>query len=143
MSESYPYKAPTIIEATTEFARLAGLPEATGVSNEPGKHQELRALRVRLLREEVIEYLDGEDHDDPIEIADGLADIIVIAWGTLLTYFGEEAATAIAREVWTTNLSKVDGTFGETVRRGDGKLLKPPGWKAPDIAGALVQHGII
>ena len=140
-----------IIEATTEFARLAELPEAVGLAD-----TETRSLRVRLLAEEFREYLSGEratvegpdevilwGDADPVEVADGLADIIVIAWGTLLTYFGEEVARNVCREVWSSNLSKVDGTHGDIVRRDDGKLLKPEGWQPPDVAGVLRAAGYL
>lgn len=140
---------PNIIDATTEFTRLAELPEGIRLDN-----LDIRRLRIRLLHEEFKEYLDGENAEivdgdpvicaglpDPVEIADGLADVIVIAWGTLLAYFGEACATAICREVWSSNLSKVDGSMGPIVRREDGKLLKPEGWTPPNIAEVLRQHG--
>lgn len=69
--------------------------------------------------------------------------MIVIAWGTLLTYVGEQCAIEVLREVWMSNLSKVDGSLGEIVRREDGKLLKPEGWTPPDIAGVLRRHGFL
>ena len=150
-----------MLMATTEFTRLAELPEAVGVGG-PDDQIAIRQLRVRLLVEEFKEYIagegaviddnpgNGETQDvwfagppDPTEIADGLADIIVIAWGTLLTYFGEDAAIAICREVWSTNLAKVDGSLGPIQRRADGKLLKPPGWTPPDIASVLRRHGFL
>lgn len=140
-----------IIQATSEFTRLAELPEGIGLGDD-----DTRKLRIRLLAEEFREYLAGEratvegpdevilwDAPDPVEIADGLADQIVIAWGTLLTYFGEEVAREVCREVFVSNLAKVDGTHGDIVRREDGKLLKPPGWQPPDVAGVLRRHGFI
>ncbi|PBC38517.1 hypothetical protein CJ179_38630 [Rhodococcus sp. ACS1] len=48
-----------------------------------------RELRLDLLREEVQEYLDAEQKGDMVKIADGLLDISVIAWGTLLSYNGK------------------------------------------------------
>jgi hypothetical protein len=144
-----------VIERTTAFARLAELPEGIGLAD-----VKTRALRVRLLAEEFREYLAGEratieesgpgkgdvivwGDADPVEVADGLADVIVIAWGTLLTYYGEEVAREICREVWASNLAKVDGTHGEIVRREDGKLLKPEGWQPPDVRGVLQRHGFV
>jgi hypothetical protein len=136
-----------IITGTTLFARLAGLPEGVGVTGSPDpdhpEHNPLRTLRVKLLAEEVQETLDGEAANDPVEIADGNADTIVIAWGNLLTYFGEECAIEVLAEVWRSNLSKVDGSLGPIVRREDGKLLKPQGWAPPDVAGALRRHGYL
>lgn len=146
-----------IINATTQFARLAELPEAIGFGDVA-----TRQLRVRLAHEEFREYLDGEratiegdggappQHDviiwgeaDRVEVCDGLADQIVIAWGSLLTYVGEECGLAILREVWASNLSKVDGSLGPIVRREDGKLLKPEGWTPPDVEGVLRRHGYL
>ena len=49
---------------------------------------EMRMLRIRLLEEEFEEYINAEDRDDLVEIVDGLLDVIVIAWGTLLSYIG-------------------------------------------------------
>lgn len=126
-----------LLSATTEFTRLAGLSEGIGLTDKA-----VRRLRYDLLHEEMAEYCGAEYSDNPVGIADGLADIIVVAWGTLLTYFGEECATEIAAEVWRTNLAKVDGTHGDIIRRGDGKLLKPAGWTPPDIRGVLSRHGL-
>lgn len=142
---------PSIIQATTEFARLAELPEAIGFGD-----VDTRKLRIRLAAEEFREYLAGEratvegpdeviiwDEADRTEVCDGLADQIVIAWGSLLTYVGEDCGLEILREVWSSNLSKVDGTLGEIVRRPDGKLLKPEGWQPPDVAGVLRKYGYV
>jgi len=91
-------------------------------------------LRQDLLQEEVVEYFDAELVDDLVGTVDGLLDIIVIAWGTLLSYVGEGRAKAAAAEVARSNLDKVRG---EIKRRLDGKILKPEGWEPPDIAGVL------
>lgn len=104
----------------------------------PDTWRELRELRQRLLREEFLEYLQGEDDGDIIQIVDGCLDVIVIAWGTLLAYVGEEKANKAAAEVVRSNLSKVDGSLGPIKRRVDGKLLKPSGWLPPNIEEALL-----
>lgn len=129
----------TILDATAEFMDLGGQP--FGLASET-LDNETRELRIKLLTEEMGEYLKAEADRDLVEVADGLLDIVVIAWGTLLTYFGEEASTDAATEVWRSNLAKVDGP-GLPIRRADGKILKPEGWKPPDIEGVLRKHGII
>lgn len=133
-----------LLEATTQFHKLAEVPVDQWIGTESGEGmvsyaglQQLRSLRKDLLREEVKEYFDAEDGNDLIEVVDGLLDIIVIAWGTLLSYVGEDRARLAAHEVARSNLSKVDGSLGPIVRRTDGKVLKPEGWTGPDILGAL------
>lgn len=124
-----------LLNGTEEFMRLARTPEdITGF----GEVQDAaRALRWDMLFEEFKEYRDAEADNDPVEVLDGLLDIIVVAWGTAIRYFGPEKAKAAAAEVVRSNLSKVDGTLGPIQRRADGKILKPEGWTPPDIEGVL------
>ena len=61
----------TILDATTEFMRLAELPEGIGIVD-----SDTRLLRLRLLVEEIQEYLSGEAAvvdfgDDEIWLCDG------------------------------------------------------------------------
>ena len=139
-----------IIDGTTEFHKLAGFPtgeymhpdgERTMTGSLPmtaEAYDELIELRRSLMDEETDEYWNkGEYPEDIVEIIDACLDIIVIAWGTVLSYVGQELGEAAAEEVVRSNLSKVDGSLGEVKRRGDGKILKPEGWTPPNIAGAL------
>lgn len=67
-----------------------------------------------------------------IEVADGCADVSVVTIGTLSAC--GIADKPLLKEVDESNLRK----FGPGGRmREDGKWLKPPDWKAPDIAGVL------
>lgn len=142
---------PNLLDGVAEFMRLAE--QQTGEWLDP-KYKDvtysgglpmsedgfnaLRAFRIEILREEFQEYLDkGEDRDDPVEILDGLLDIIVVAYGTALTYFDREVVEEAAAEVTRSNLSKVDGSLGDVIKRADGKVLKPEGWTPPNIAGVL------
>lgn len=68
---------------------------------------------------------------------------IVDAWGDS-NYITEGSAICfgvdmkpIAREIHRANLAKRDGG----TMRADGKIIKPPGWKPPDIAKLLRQQG--
>lgn len=129
-----------LLDGTTEFMHLAGQLKEPAFEVECEDWQlypEARRLRMDLLEEEYIEYTSSEIADDLVGVVDGLLDIIVIAWGSLLTYIGEEKAKAAAAEVLRSNLSKVDGSLGPIRRRGDGKILKPEGWTPPDIKGVL------
>lgn len=102
---------------------------------------EIRVLRIRLLEEEFEEYINAEDRDDLVEVIDGLLDIIVIAWGTLLSYVGPKAAKAAAMEVARSNLEKVIGE-GLPLFREDGKIIKPEGWRPPQIADVLTEFDV-
>ena len=92
-----------------------------------------RDLRVKLLREEFIEYIDAETDHDIVEIADALADIIYISCGTAVSY-GIPLDDVFA-EVHRSNMAKL--VDGKVIRREDGKIQKPEGWTAPDIQGVL------
>lgn len=124
-----------LLSGTTQFMRLA---EQLGDQGfDPRYTADSRKLRRNLLSEEIGEYFDGEDRGNLVEVVDGLLDVIVVAWGTLLRYVGEDKANAAAAEVVRSNLSKVDGSLGPIQRREDGKITKPEGWTPPDIAGAI------
>lgn len=124
-------------DATQRFMTLGGQPFRANMDDEV-----LRHMRVKILAEEYNEYVTAETAGDLVGIADGLADISVVAHGTMLTYFGPFVTNLIYHEVAVSNLSKVDGSLGPIVRREDGKLLKPPGWTPPDIERIIRQHHV-
>lgn len=132
---NFPAVVTNLLDSTTAFMRLGGQLEQHGFPDDFG--DELRELRRKLLSEEIREYFDGEYADDLVEVVDGLLDVVVVAWGTLLAYLGVDRAQRAAAEVARSNLSKVNGSLGPIVRREDGKLLKPAGWTPPDIEGAI------
>jgi len=98
-------------------------------------NEDERELRVKLLREEFREYLDGESFNDLVEVADALADIIYIACGTAVSY-GIPLDDVFA-EVHRSNMAKL--VDGKVIRREDGKIQKPEGWTAPDIKKILTK----
>lgn len=71
---------------------------------------------------------------DIVEVADALADLDYVIEGLRLA-FGINGKP-IADEVHRSNMAKV-WPDGSVRRREDGKILKPDGWTAPDIAGVL------
>lgn len=130
-----------ILDGTEKFMRAAGQLDKPGFN--PSPDDPVRNLRRVLLMEEHDEYLSkGEYLNDPVEIADGLLDQIVIAWGSMLAYFGPELARELADEVVQSNLSKIlpDGTV---LKREDGKVLKPAGYFAPQIRTLMIERGLI
>lgn len=131
--DDYVPPLPNLLDGTTLFMQKARQLESVGFGDQDSP---VRTLRRNLLIEEFAEWQDGEYEDDLVETVDGLLDIIVIAWGSLLAYVGEDKAKAAAAEVVRSNLAKVIGE-GLPIFREDGKVIKPPGWTTPDIKKAI------
>lgn len=98
---------------------------------------DMRILRVNLLKEEFEEYMRGEENDDIVDIADALADIIYIVCGTALAY--GIPLDRVFEEVHKSNMAKLDEN-GNVIRREDGKILKPAGWQPPNILNVLKEN---
>lgn len=121
----------------------------------------LRALRVRLIAEELgefaracgvslllsvdaakveetdyLEVLDRSDTVAPdiVEMADALGDLDYVVQGANLV-FGIPAE-AVLDEIQRSNMSKA-GPDGKPIKREDGKILKGPDYFRPDIAKVL------
>lgn len=140
-------------EQVREFHRAMDCPER----ETPGDIPEERAkLRLKLIGEEFLELvsamLDTEGdlaesiadfrktvdesvvRVDMVRMADALADLDYVIEGTRLE-FGING-DPIAETVHSANMAKLGGP-----KRTDGKILKPPDWKPPDVAGELRKQG--
>ena len=91
-------------------------------------------LRLSLLCEESRELSDAVDRKDLVAIADALADIAYVVYGTAITY-GIDLDSVI-REVHRSNMSKLDGQ-GRPILRSDGKVVKSEMYSAPDVNTVL------
>jgi predicted HAD superfamily Cof-like phosphohydrolase len=118
--------------AVAEFHRAFNLPMRQSPSADVDKP--LAQLRVALLREEVEEFITASEQGDLIGIADALADIAYVVYGTALTYGID--LDSVLREVHRSNMSKLDHD-GKPLIREDGKVLKSERYFPPDIASAL------
>ena len=85
-----------------------------------------------LIREETDELEEAIQDNDKVEQLDALVDILVVTVGAIRAagWDGEGAW----REVMNTNFAKIDPDTGKVRKREDGKVLKPEGWKAPELA---------
>lgn len=88
-----------------------------------------------LIEEEHNELKVALAEDDEVEIVDALLDILVVTIGALHSYGAD--AEGGWKEVMMTNFAKVDKETGKVRKREDGKVLKPQGWKAPDLTPFL------
>lgn len=91
-------------------------------------------MRERLLLEEVLEYCHANEERDLVGIADGLADIVYVAFGTALAHGID--LQRVLEEVHRSNMSKL-GEDGQPLLREDGKVLKGPNYSPPNIASVL------
>ena len=89
-------------------------------------------MYLSLIDEEVGELVEAVAADDRVEQLDALVDILVVTMGAIRAggFDGEGAW----KEVMDTNFAKIDPETGKVRKREDGKVLKPEGWKAPELA---------
>jgi predicted HAD superfamily Cof-like phosphohydrolase len=117
-----------------DFHRAYELPLRLTPTAEVGSAQV--QLRQALIEEEVAELAAAAANDDLVGIADALADIVYVAYGTAHVYGID--LDAVLTEVHASNMTKL-GADGRPVRRADGKILKGPDYRPPDIATVLHQ----
>jgi len=96
------------------------------------------ALYRKLIAEEVHELHEAVDNNDRVEQLDALIDILVVTIGALHS-MGADVEGAW-QEVIRSNLAKIDAATGKVIKRDDGKVLKPEGWKPPDLTGYLTRY---
>ena len=90
------------------------------------------AMYLDLITEEYNELKDAIVANDKVEQLDALVDILVVTMGAIRAagWDGEAAW----KEVMDTNFAKIDPATNKVIKRADGKVLKPEGWKAPQLA---------
>jgi predicted HAD superfamily Cof-like phosphohydrolase len=90
-----------------------------------------RALRMKLLVEELTEFRESLCASDLEGCAQELADLIYVAIGAGLEFglpLGE-----VWRAIHEANMAKADPVTGKVTKREDGKVLKPDGWQPANI----------
>lgn len=92
------------------------------------------ALRRKLHEEEHAELIEAIDASDLVGIAQELADVVYVAYGT--AYSLGIPLDAVLAEVHRANMSKM-GDDGRPVLREDGKVLKGPNFRPPDVAAVI------
>lgn len=90
---------------------------------------------------ELDETANGIAEENREEVVDGFLDIAYAAFTGALTVAGEKATREAWAAILRANTSKIDGSLGPVrVDEITGKVLKPEGWKAPDIKGILERN---
>lgn len=118
----------SVFEEQAKFMLACG--QTVGRNND-----EQFALYMGLIMEETAELFDAISENNRAEIFDALLDIIVVCIGA-----GHSAGLPLEagwREVINSNMSKVDPDTGKVLRREDGKIMKGPSYRAPDLGAVL------
>ena len=87
-------------------------------------------MYVNLISEEAGELGQALADANDVEVLDALIDILVVTIGAAHS-MGADVEGAW-KEVMSTNFAKI-GEDGKVRKREDGKVLKPLGWKAPEL----------
>jgi predicted HAD superfamily Cof-like phosphohydrolase len=112
-------------EMVTEFCIAAGDP--------CDSYHDWAELRKKLLREECEEVCDAIDGGNVLEITKELADLLYVTYGTAIKP-GINLHEAY-RLVHESNMSKL--VDRKPLVRADGKILKGPNYRAPDMRSAV------
>lgn len=107
-------------------------PEKIGTVPSEPDHDRVQLAR-RLMVEEFDETTRAMMWGDLPEIADGMVDLIYVVMDAAVAYGID--LPAVWELVQAANMEKEGGAT-----RADGKILKPPGWVPPDVAGALASQ---
>ena len=86
----------------------------------------------KLINEEFHEFVDARLKNDDIETIDACFDTIWVIVGYMLSRGWN--CSAIWDEGAISNLNKIDNVTQKVLKRDDGKVLKPEGWKPPDFS---------
>tara|TARA_B110000483_G_scaffold43287_1_gene54029 strand:+ start:2066 stop:2449 length:384 start_codon:yes stop_codon:yes gene_type:complete len=124
-----------IVASLLEFNQAFDIPKLDSPDIGP---EELIELRIKLLREEVEEYAEAARAGDLVEVIDALADIGYILAGTILNHGMQNIYDDAFDEVHRSNMAKL--VDGKVLRREDGKVMKPQGWTAPQLAQFVIKE---
>ena len=97
----------------------------------------LLRLRARIMKEEVKEWETEAIYNSDIDKrAKELADILYTVFGTIITEGLQDKIEQVFDAVHQSNMSKL-GEDGKPVMRADGKVMKGPNYKEPDLSFLL------
>lgn len=88
-------------------------------------------LYKKLIIEEYSEFIEADINNDDVERLDACFDMIWVIVGYMKSR-GWDCEAAWDEGAYS-NLAKIDPATGKVIRREDGKILKPEGWKAPNF----------
>lgn len=128
----------TPLQMVREFTEAFGQPldqphpfDIEGGVDDSSPEGELEGLRYSLISEEFDEFTESPNKENLLK---ELADIVYVVYGYAATY-GLDLDEAFLR-VHASNMSKLDDN-GFPLKRDDGKILKGPNYKEPDLGDLI------
>ena len=97
-----------------------------------GVNEENAKLYLNLIKEEFQELMDANIANDEIERLDACMDLIWVVLGYCIAK-GYDVNGAW-NEVALSNLKKINKATGKVIKNEAGKVMKPEGWKPPDLS---------
>lgn len=123
----------------SNFEDVAAFHEKFGLRCDGGPailDSETSRFRLKFLEEELMEFRVSVISDDLPGMADALVDLVYVAMGT--AYMMGLPWQQLWNEVQRANMSKVRANNVDESKRGSAlDVIKPTGWKGPDIEGVL------
>lgn len=118
------------LDAVAAFHNAFGV----GMANQPTANasEAINQLRHKLMAEENNEYLEAANTNDLVEVADALGDMLYILCGTILTHGMQHIIEDVFNEIQQSNMSKL-GADGKPIYREDGKVMKGPHYRKPNL----------
>lgn len=120
------FRWPTNYERVRAFHRMVGAP----IRREPQHRIPEEGIRISFIEEEFREYVTALTDGDVVEVADALADLLYVVYGTAL-HHGINI-DAVFQEVHRSNMTKTPN--------GAGKAIKGPTFNKPQIADVLAKQ---
>ena len=96
-------------------------------------------MYLSLIDEEYGELVEAVKAENRVEQLDALIDILVVTLGAIRA--GNFEGEGAWKEVMATNFAKIDPDTGKVRKREDGKVLKPQGWRAPQLEQFVGKDG--
>ena len=91
-------------------------------------------LRIKLIDEEFLEFIDACHNKDLVGVADALTDLLYVIYGAGHS-FGVDLDKCY-EEVHSSNMSKL-GPDGKPLKRPDGKVMKSANYRPPNLEQIL------
>lgn len=89
------------------------------------------SLYRNLIAEEFNEFIQANNKNDEVEKLDACMDMIWVILG--YCHMRGWDVNGAWHEVARSNLDKIDLVTNKVIKREDGKVLKPAGWKPPNL----------